>query len=156
MNISNSASDTAIHVRNSSRKRFVAGSWLGALMPAMLSSYELGNLIILQRTFLAEFVTQRQVRRNYCDSNQAILVSAQISLVHAMAEGARMTLILSDMSHETEETFDFLVPIISGVLWNVAVPRLSRSDGSATRNQWGWWLMVRRWLPWLPMASNVQ
>jgi len=102
-------------------RRFVASAWLGILMPAMLSCYELGNLVVLQRTFLAEFVTQRQVRRQYLESNQAILVSAQICMVHAMAEGARMTLILSDMSHAKEQNFEFLVPILSGVAWNVMV-----------------------------------
>ena len=40
-------------------------------MPVMLSGYELGNLVILQRTFLAEFVTEKRVRCNYLMSNQA-------------------------------------------------------------------------------------
>ena len=111
-------------VLNPLRRRFVASAWLGILMPAMLSCYELGNLVVLQRTFLAEFVTQRQVRRQYLESNQAILVSAQICMVHAMAEGARMTLILSDMSHAKEQNFEFLVPILSGVAWNVMAPWL--------------------------------
>lgn len=102
----------------------MASAWLGILMPAMLSCYELGNLVVLQRIFLAEFVTQRQVRRQYLESNQAILVSAQICMVHAMAEGARMTLILSDMSHAKEQNFEFLVPILSGVAWNVMAPWL--------------------------------
>ena len=53
------------------RMRFAAGSWLGTLMPVMLSGYELGNLVIVQRTFLAEFVTEKPVRRKYLMSNQA-------------------------------------------------------------------------------------
>eukprot|EP00435_Cladocopium_sp_Y103_P051445 s882_g16.t1 len=105
-------------------KRFAAGSWLGTLMPAMLSCYELVNLVILQRVFLAEFVTEKPVRRKYLMSNQAVLVSTQICFVHAMAEGARMTLILADMSHERNQTFEFLVPIVSGMVWNTCVPWL--------------------------------
>lgn len=37
----------------------------------MLCGYELGNLVIVQRTFLAEFVTEKPVRRKYLMSNQA-------------------------------------------------------------------------------------
>lgn len=102
-------------------KRFAAGSWLGTLMPVMLSGYELGNLVIVQRTFLAEFVTEKPVRRKYLMSNQAILVSTQICFVHCMAEGARMTLILAAMSHEGNQNFEFLVPTVSGMVWNIAV-----------------------------------
>jgi hypothetical protein len=55
---------------------------------------------------------------------QAILVSTQICFVHCMAEGARMTLILAAMSHEGNQNFEFLVPIVSGMVWNIAVPWL--------------------------------
>ena len=52
---------------------------------------------------------------------KAILVSTQICFVHCMAEGARMTLILAAMSHEENQNFEFLVPIVSGMVWNISV-----------------------------------
>ena len=105
-------------------KRVVKSSWLGILMPALLSCYEQGNLMVLQRQFLREFVQDRSVRRKYSHCNQAILVSVQVAMVHSLAEGARMTMILSDMSHSNGNNFDYIVPIVSGVLWNIIASRL--------------------------------
>ncbi|CAK8990185.1 unnamed protein product [Durusdinium trenchii] len=102
-------------------KRFIVGFWLGALMPAMLSLYEMGCLLLLQRTFTREFIEERWVRRAYQHTNQGVLVSVQIALVHAMAEGARMTLILSDMLHSARSNLDFLVPVLSTLAWNILV-----------------------------------
>ncbi|CAK9014584.1 unnamed protein product [Durusdinium trenchii] len=90
-------------------------------MPAMLSLYEMGCLLLLQRTFTREFIEERWVRRAYQHTNQGVLVSVQIALVHAMAEGARMTLILSDMLHSARSNLDFLVPVLSTLAWNILV-----------------------------------
>lgn len=102
-------------------KRF-SGPWLGTLMPAMLGAYEIGCLLILEGTFVREFVQEKSIRRAYHHSNQGILVSAQICMVHGMAEGARLMLILADISQSTSDSdLTFLVPIVSGVVWNVFV-----------------------------------
>ena len=67
---------------------------------------------------------------------QAILVSAQICFVHCMAEGARMTLILAAMSHEGNQNFEFMVPIVSGVVWNISVPWLVEGFVTETLEMW--------------------
>eukprot|EP00438_Fugacium_kawagutii_P002260 Skav227476 [mRNA] locus=scaffold2491:468274:469977:+ [translate_table: standard] len=115
-------------------KRVVKSSWLGILMPALLSCYEQGNLMVLQRQFVAEFVQERSVRCKYNHCNQGILVSVQVAMVHALAEGARMTMILADMSHSKGNYLDYLVPITSGVLWNIIVRAglLDRAMGIVT------------------------
>ncbi|CAL1133227.1 unnamed protein product [Cladocopium goreaui] len=111
----------AVTTAYSVAKRFV-GPWLGTLMPAMLGAYEIGCLLILERTFVREFVQEKSVRRAYHHSNQGIVVSAQICMVHGMAEGARLMLILADISQSTSDSDStFLVPIVSGVVWNVIV-----------------------------------
>lgn len=111
----------AVTTAYSVAKRFV-GPWLGTLMPAMLGAYEIGCLLILERTFVREFVQEKSVRRAYHHSNQGIVVSAQICMVHGMAEGARLMLILADISQSTSDSdLTFLVPIVSGVVWNVIV-----------------------------------
>jgi len=101
--------------------RLYVGPWLGVCMPAVLGVYEIGCLLVLERTFLREFVQEKPVRQAYRHSNQGILVSCQICLVHAMAEGGRMMLILADMSHSESDDYMFLVPIASSLAWNVVV-----------------------------------
>lgn len=96
-----------------------SGPWLGVLMPFMLSGYELLCLHIIASNFSAEFVQEKAVRRKYCRDNQGVVISLAIAMIHALAEGARLTLILVDIAHD-ETHFDFLVPICSGVVWSSA------------------------------------
>ncbi|OLP82353.1 hypothetical protein AK812_SmicGene36997 [Symbiodinium microadriaticum] len=76
----------------------VVGAWLGIFMPILLSIYELVA---------------------YVHSNQGITVSLGVALAHAMAEGARLTLIVVDIAHESTTEFDFILPISCGMLWNI-------------------------------------
>eukprot|EP00435_Cladocopium_sp_Y103_P009292 s2211_g2.t1 len=109
----------AVTTAYSVAKRYF-GPWLGTLTPAMLGAYEIGCLLILERTFVREFVQEKSVRRAYHHSNQGIVVSAQICMVHGMAEGARLMLILADISQSTSDSdLTFMVPIVSGAIWNV-------------------------------------
>ena len=112
------------------------------------------------------FWEERYVRRVYAHTNQGVLVSVQIALVHAMSEGilatigvhtqffkttfhhiwlkiqrfstfltflsfssfpgARMTLIVSDMLHSMSRSpWDFLVPVISTLIWSLGSCQLS-------------------------------
>lgn len=101
----------------------LAGPWIGVFLPSLLSLYELGSTAVLVRTFTKEFVQQREVREIYsmAGANQGILVSSHICMLHAMAEGARMILILAPITHNEADYDAFLTPIISGFLWNVMV-----------------------------------
>eukprot|EP00435_Cladocopium_sp_Y103_P015985 s2734_g3.t4 len=100
-----------------------AGPWIGVFLPSLLSLYELGSTAILVRTFTKEFVQQREVRQIYsmAGANQGILVSSHICMLHAMAEGARMILILAPITHNEADYKACLTPIVSGFLWNVMV-----------------------------------
>ncbi|CAE7880556.1 hypothetical protein AK812_SmicGene21948 [Symbiodinium microadriaticum] len=113
-----------------------SGPWLGVLMPFMLSGYELLCLHIIASNFSAEFVQEKAVRRKYCRDNQGVVISLAIAMIHALAEGARLTLILVDIAHD-ETHLDFLVPICSGVVWNATV-RAGYLDRFAALVTCGW------------------
>ena len=99
------------------------GSWVSTFLPSLLSLYELVSTAILVRTFTKEFVQEKEVRKIYtaAGSNQGILVSSHICMLHAMADGARMILILAPITHNEGTSLDFLMPIISGFVWNILV-----------------------------------
>lgn len=97
----------------------VVGAWLGIFMPILLSIYELVATAIIARVFSQQFVTNKAVRELYVHSNQGITVSLGVALAHAMAEGARLTLIVVDIAHESTTEFDFILPISCGMLWNI-------------------------------------
>ncbi|CAE7351850.1 unnamed protein product [Symbiodinium sp. CCMP2592] len=113
-----------------------SGPWLGALMPFMLSGYELLCLHIIASTFSAEYVQEKAVRQKYSQDNQGVVISLAIAMIHALAEGARLTLILVDIAHD-ERHLDFLVPICSGVVWNATV-RAGYLDRFAAFATCGW------------------
>ena len=99
--------------------RQVAGSWLNALMPLLLSVYEFLGTMYAAGAFTREFVTKLDVRDVYAETNQGITLSVAICSFHAMAEGARLTLLYMD--NLQNQTLDFLLPILSSVVWNVLV-----------------------------------
>mmetsp|Transcript_76375 Transcript_76375/g.154950 ORF Transcript_76375/g.154950 Transcript_76375/m.154950 type:complete len:113 (-) Transcript_76375:582-920(-) len=61
---------------------------------------------------------EREVREAYSNTNQGIAVSIAICNLHAMAEGARLTLLYVD-NQRHDDLLALLVPILSGVAWNV-------------------------------------
>jgi len=105
--------------------RRLIGPFLGFVLPLILSTYEILCTSVVVRVFTSEFVTKQEVREGYLGTNQGIVVSMAICNFHAMAEGARLTLLFVDNleSHD----WDIMVPIVSGVLWNVSV-RLGALD----------------------------
>lgn len=99
--------------------RRLIGPSLASVMPLVLSAYELLGTALVCRIFTREFVVQKEVREGYLGTNQGLVVSMAICNLHAMAEGARLTLLYVD-NLESKDS-NILVPIISGVLWNVMV-----------------------------------
>eukprot|EP00435_Cladocopium_sp_Y103_P036369 s214_g9.t1 len=99
--------------------RRLIGPSLGSVMPLVLSAYELLGTALVCRVFTREFVVQKEVREGYLGTNQGLVVSMAICNLHAMAEGARLTLLYVD--NLESQDWDILVPIISGVVWNVTV-----------------------------------
>lgn len=99
--------------------RQVAGSWLSTFMPLLLSVYEFLGTMYTTLAFTREFVTKPDMRELYADTNQGITLSVAICSFHAMAEGARLTLLYID--NLQSQTLDFLLPILSSVVWNVLV-----------------------------------
>lgn len=93
------------------------GPQLGLVIPLILSFYELLGTSLVSRIFTKQFVIQPEVREGYTGTNQGIVVSMAICNLHAMAEGARLTLLYVD--HVQNQDLTILMPIISGVLWNV-------------------------------------
>ena len=87
------------------------------LMPLLLSAYEFLGTRIVSRNFVVHFVTKPEVRELYEQTNQGIVVSICICCYHAMAEGARLTVIY--MEYKDGQGLDVLFPIISSVVWNV-------------------------------------
>lgn len=99
--------------------RRLIGPSLASVMPLVLSAYELLGTALVCRVFTREFVVQKEVREGYLGTNQGLVVSMAICNLHAMAEGARLTLLYVD--NLESQNWDILVPIVSGVLWNVMV-----------------------------------
>ncbi|CAK9118000.1 unnamed protein product [Durusdinium trenchii] len=97
------------------------GKWTGLFLPGLLSSYELLCVAVLVRSFTSEYVEKKEVRDAYSQANQGLFVSMHIATLHAMAEGARMILILSPLCGTAPATEEFLIPICSGFVWNVLV-----------------------------------
>ena len=96
--------------------RRIGGVWFGLFMPLILSTYEFLGAFVVAKNFTKKFLTKKTVREAYAGTNQGILVSIAICNLHGLAEGARFTLLYVDyMSGDSR----ILVPIISGVLWNV-------------------------------------
>lgn len=89
-------------------------------MPALLTTYEQLTLYASTRAFLTHFVQEKDARREYADTNQGIILSLAIAMIHALAEGARLTLILVDLA-QTSSQFGFLVPIGCGMVWNIMI-----------------------------------
>lgn len=101
--------------------RQVAGVFVSSLlMPLLLSAYEFLGTRIVSRNFVVYFVTKPEVRELYATTNQGIVVSICICCFHAMAEGARLTLIYVEyMDSRENQNLDVLFPILSSVAWNV-------------------------------------
>lgn len=98
--------------------RELGGVWIGLLMPLFLSSYELLGTFLVTRRFTEKFMMQREVREAYRNTNQGIAVSIAICNLHAMAEGARLTLLYVD-NQRHHDLLALLIPMLSGVAWNV-------------------------------------
>lgn len=98
--------------------RELGGVWIGLLMPLFLSSYELLGSFLVTRRFTEKFMMERELREAYSNTNQGIAVSIAICNLHAMAEGARLTLLYVD-NQRHDDLLALLVPILSGVAWNV-------------------------------------
>ena len=103
--------------------RQVAGVFLSSLlMPLLLTAYENLGTRIVSRNFVVYFVTKPEVRELYEQTNQGILVSICICCFHAMAEGARLTMIYVEYRDSKEkQNLDVLFPIMSSMAWNVLV-----------------------------------
>lgn len=97
--------------------RRIAGVWIGILMPLVLSIYEFLGTILVAKIFMLKFLTKRKVRESYAGTNQGVIVSMAICNLHALAEGARLTLLYVDGFENPSPSI--LIPIVSGVLWNV-------------------------------------
>lgn len=79
-----------------SQLRQLCGPWLGLTMPLALSCYEFLGTVLVSKNFRRTFLTQTDVRRAYGESNQGIIMSMSICNLHALAEGARLTLLYVD------------------------------------------------------------
>lgn len=97
--------------------RHLGGASVGLLMPLLLSAYEQIGTFLVTRKFVARFVTEIETRERYSATNQGICVSMAICNLHAMAEGARLTLFYADSLRNDEWTI--LIPVVCGVLWNI-------------------------------------
>ena len=97
--------------------RLVAGVWAGLLMPLLLSGYEFFGTMLAVRLFTKHFVTKQDVREVYAGTNQGLVISVSICCFHSMAEGARLTLLYLD--NYSSQDYDFLLPMLVSVLWNV-------------------------------------
>lgn len=97
--------------------RRIAGVWIGILMPLLLSVYEFLGTIMVAKLFMRMFLTKRKVRESYAGTNQGVIVSMAICNLHALAEGARLTLLYVDGVENPSPSI--LIPIVSGVLWNI-------------------------------------
>ena len=115
--------------------RRACGVWVGVLMPLLLTVYEFVGMQVAARNFVKYFLTRQEVREQYAGTNQGILLSTSICTFHALAEGARLTLLYID--HLKHQSFDILLPIISAVIWNVFV-RLGCVDRIITTVTRGW------------------
>eukprot|EP00435_Cladocopium_sp_Y103_P055590 s1133_g18.t1 len=73
--------------------RRIAGVWIGILMPLVLSVYEFLGTLLVAKIFMLRFLTKRKVRESYAGTNQGVIVSMAICNLHALAEGARLTLL---------------------------------------------------------------
>lgn len=117
--------------------RQFGGVWIGLLMPLSFSCYELFGSFLVTRRFIEKFLTQMDVRQAYASTNQGIVVSIAICNLHAMAEGARLTLLYVD-NQQNHDMVGILVPIVSGVLWNVLtrIGCLDRFLHCVSRGRW--------------------
>ncbi|CAE7770400.1 unnamed protein product [Symbiodinium sp. CCMP2592] len=97
--------------------RRAAGVWAGLLMPLLLTTYEFIGTFVATWSFTRNFIMRYDVREKYAGTNQGIMVSTSICTIHAMAEGARLTLLYID--NLQNKSFDILLPIVSSVVWNV-------------------------------------
>lgn len=119
--------------------RELGGVWIGLLMPLFLSSYELLGSFLVTRRFTEKFMMEREVREAYSNTNQGIAVSIAICNLHAMAEGARLTLLYVD-NQRHDDLLALLVPMLSGVAWNV-LTRIGCLD------RWLHFISRHRWKP---------
>eukprot|EP00435_Cladocopium_sp_Y103_P015408 s1896_g3.t1 len=99
--------------------RHLGGASVGLLMPLLLSAFEQIGTLLVTRRFVARFVTEIEIRERYSATNQGICVSMAICNLHAMAEGARLTLLYAESLQNDEWTI--LIPVICGVVWNVSM-----------------------------------
>ena len=97
--------------------RLLAGMWAGLLMPLLLSGYEFFGTMLAVRLFTKHFVIQQDVRELYAGTNQGLVISVSICCFHSMAEGARLSLLYLD--NYSNQNYDFLLPMLMSVLWNV-------------------------------------
>ena len=93
--------------------RDAAGVWIGVLLPLLLTTYEYIGTQLAARNFTESFVTRPEVREQYPGTNQGIVISISTCTFHAMAEGARLTLLYID--HLQNKDSQPLLPIISSV-----------------------------------------
>mmetsp|Transcript_43843 Transcript_43843/g.78805 ORF Transcript_43843/g.78805 Transcript_43843/m.78805 type:complete len:530 (+) Transcript_43843:26-1615(+) len=91
--------------------------WLGIFLPVTFSCYEVLGTITMSRVFEIEFLGNLTLRRMYSHTNQGVVLSLMVGLLHAMAEGGRLALILTRaLRHDGN---GWLFAITAGFIWNV-------------------------------------
>jgi len=85
-----------------------------------------------------KFLTKEEVCKTYSPTNQGIAVSIGICSFHAMAEASRFMFLYVDYSRSNRDGLNILLPVISGVIWNVLM-RIGFMDRSLHLLSCGRW-----------------
>jgi len=104
---------------NGLMQRFL-GPWIGVQMVVAIGLYEIFGVCLVQVKFTRTFAMSRETSLRYAGTEQGLIPSLNVSLIHCNAEVARMVLLLSGM---TDDNAMLLLPItLTGTLvWNLLV-----------------------------------
>lgn len=94
------------------------GAWLGMLMPPLFGCYEFLATWAIGVVTASKLVEKAEVLEAYRGSQQGLHPSCVISTAHALAESARLALVMSNAANE-EDSNHWLVAIPAGFIWNV-------------------------------------
>jgi len=94
------------------------GHWQNMIMVPLLSAYEFLGSAFVERMFIRRFVEDAEARRIYSGTQQGILPSMGVAMLHGNAEAARLGLLLTNVA--TREDIGFCSAIILSFCWNLA------------------------------------
>mmetsp|Transcript_109810 Transcript_109810/g.266982 ORF Transcript_109810/g.266982 Transcript_109810/m.266982 type:complete len:546 (+) Transcript_109810:73-1710(+) len=99
----------------------LTGMWTGFMIPPVLSSYEILGSRAVSSVVATQLAEREDVRQSYAGTRQGLYPSCIIGLLQALAECARLTLLLCDAGSGESGGDMWMVAIPTTFVWNVFI-----------------------------------